>query len=295
MRMKTWQIIVLLLGGLGVFCLVCISASLVIYTLPEITVKSTNIIINQERLSKPIALATNTLLHTIELLPSHTAISTDLIPPSLTMIPTNPPASKVSCIPLQMPQYGIVTKVVDGDTIDVAINNQTFPVRYIGMDTPEMGDPMGLQAKIQNGLLAEGKSVILYRDTSETDKYDRILRYVFVGDIFINYELVKLGFAEAKSYSPDTACDDYFTQAQNEALAANLGIWAALPPTQARFSSPIPLITTDNCDSAYPTVCIPPPPPDLDCKDITYRKFKVLSPDPHNFDADGDGIGCEGS
>ena len=47
------------------------------------------------------------------------------------------------------------------------------------------------------------------------------------------------------------------------------------------------------CDPAYPTVCIPPPPPDLDCKDIPYRNFKVLPPDPHRLDRDGDGIGCE--
>lgn len=48
-----------------------------------------------------------------------------------------------------------------------------------------------------------------------------------------------------------------------------------------------------SCDPAYPTVCIPPPPPDLDCGDIRYTNFKVLAPDPHNFDSDGDGIGCE--
>ena len=47
------------------------------------------------------------------------------------------------------------------------------------------------------------------------------------------------------------------------------------------------------CDLAYPGVCIPPPPPDLDCGDITYRNFKVLPPDPHGFDGDHDGIGCE--
>ena len=47
------------------------------------------------------------------------------------------------------------------------------------------------------------------------------------------------------------------------------------------------------CDPAYPTVCIPPPPPDLDCGEITYRNFAVLAPDPHRFDGDHDGIGCE--
>ncbi|MEM3081121.1 MAG: phospholipase D family protein [Nitrososphaerota archaeon] len=48
-----------------------------------------------------------------------------------------------------------------------------------------------------------------------------------------------------------------------------------------------------NCDPSYPDVCIPPPPPDLDCSDIPYRNFRVLPPDPHNFDRDRDGIGCE--
>jgi hypothetical protein len=47
------------------------------------------------------------------------------------------------------------------------------------------------------------------------------------------------------------------------------------------------------CDPAYPTVCLPPPPPDLDCKDILHRGFKVLPPDPHGLDRDRDGIGCE--
>ena len=48
-----------------------------------------------------------------------------------------------------------------------------------------------------------------------------------------------------------------------------------------------------NCDPAYPTVCIPSPPPDLDCTQIVHRRFTVLPPDPHGFDADGNGIGCE--
>lgn len=47
------------------------------------------------------------------------------------------------------------------------------------------------------------------------------------------------------------------------------------------------------CDRAYPDVCIPSPPPDLDCKDIPHRNFQVLRPDPHRFDGDKDGIGCE--
>lgn len=78
---------------------------------------------------------------------------------------------------------------------------------------------------------------------------------------------------------------------------------ATLPPTRlpastaTRVAPPsLPAATrvpAQNCDPSYPTVCIPPPPPDLDCKDIPYRRFGVLPPDPHRFDSDKDGIGCE--
>jgi hypothetical protein len=50
------------------------------------------------------------------------------------------------------------------------------------------------------------------------------------------------------------------------------------------------------CDPSYPGVCIPPPPPDLNCSDVPqYDGFVVLAPDPHGFDTDHDGLGCEGN
>lgn len=58
-------------------------------------------------------------------------------------------------------------------------------------------------------------------------------------------------------------------------------------------AAPTPAQEEKKCDPSYPDVCIPPPPPDLDCTDISYRNFKVLPPDPHRFDRDRDGIGCE--
>ena len=64
-----------------------------------------------------------------------------------------------------------------------------------------------------------------------------------------------------------------------------------------KFNSPEPTtqqVQSENqCDSSYPDVCIPHSPPDLDCADIEYSKFKVLQPDPHRFDGDKNGIGCE--
>ncbi len=54
-----------------------------------------------------------------------------------------------------------------------------------------------------------------------------------------------------------------------------------------------PMQAQTRCDSSYPDICIAPPPPDLDCGDITARNFRVQPPDPHQFDRDQDGIGCE--
>jgi len=64
-------------------------------------------------------------------------------------------------------------------------------------------------------------------------------------------------------------------------------------PTIAPQQTPEPEHTQSNCDSSYPDVCIPPYPPDLDCGEIGYSNFRVIQPDPHGFDGDGDGIGCE--
>ena len=67
----------------------------------------------------------------------------------------------------------------------------------------------------------------------------------------------------------------------------------APPPENHEPGGSKPPRTGGNCDPSYPTVCIAPPPPDLDCSEIPYTDFKVLPPDPHGFDGNGDGVGCE--
>jgi hypothetical protein len=66
----------------------------------------------------------------------------------------------------------------------------------------------------------------------------------------------------------------------------------ALPPTGSA-ECPAPEVPPPSCDPSYPTVCIPPPPPDLDCGEIAFNDFAVSGSDPHGFDGDHDGIGCE--
>jgi hypothetical protein len=73
-----------------------------------------------------------------------------------------------------------------------------------------------------------------------------------------------------------------------------LGLDPIDPPPPASTTTTSTTAPTEDCDTSYPDVCIPPPPPDLDCADVTPPfDFTVLPPDPHGFDADGNGVGCE--
>ena len=183
-------------------------------------------------------------------------------------------------------------RVIDGDTIEVNINGTNYSVRYIGINTPEIGDHFGSQASTQNYRLVGWKQVTLVKDVSETDKYGRLLRYVFVGDTFVNYELVRQGYAQAATYPPDVACSSLFKDSAREARIKDAGLWEPTP-TPYPTAAPSTGSSSGNCHPSYPTVCIKPPPPDLDCGQISYRRFKVVGSDPHRFDGDNDGIGCE--
>lgn len=122
-----------------------------------------------------------------------------------------------------------VTRVIDGDTIELSSGQR---VRYIGIDTPESVDPrtavqcFGVEASSANRTLVQGKNIRLEKDVSETDRYGRLLRYIWVGDILVNDYLVRQGFARSSSYPPDIKYQEQFRQAEAEAQAGNRGMWA---------------------------------------------------------------------
>jgi len=123
-----------------------------------------------------------------------------------------------------------VIRVVDGDTIEIESGEK---VRYIGIDTPETVDPrktvqcFGVEASKKNKELVEGKMVRLEKDITDRDKYNRLLRYIYIGDTFVNLELVKQGFAYSYSYPPDIKYQSQFVKAQQEAREAKRGLWSA--------------------------------------------------------------------
>jgi len=148
----------------------------------------------------------------------------------------------VAAQPAAVPdQEAIVTNVVDGDTIDVQLaDGSTYRVRYIGIDTPETvapGRPVqcwGPEASTRNRELVLGQLVSLERDTSETDRFGRLVRYVWLGDELVETILLTEGQARAYPFRPDTARAEEFAVLEQTARQQAVGLWSAceglLPP-----------------------------------------------------------------
>jgi len=134
----------------------------------------------------------------------------------------------------------LATRVIDGDTIEVEIEGESYKVRYIGIDTPELHHPekpveyYAQEAYEKNRELVEGQTVYLEKDVSETDQYGRLLRYVYVGDTFVNAYLVQQGYALVSTYPPDVKYQERFLELQREAREAGRGLWGAALPAASR-------------------------------------------------------------
>lgn len=139
-----------------------------------------------------------------------------------------------------------VVRVVDGDTVVVEVTGgadgsgagmaevgQEYPVRLIGIDTPESVKPnspvecFGKEAAAAATALLEGADVRMVKDVEETDRYDRLLRYVYVGDEMANARLVANGYASAYTYPPNIRHYALFVQLQREAHDNDRGLWSA--------------------------------------------------------------------
>ena len=131
---------------------------------------------------------------------------------------------------------GVVVSVTDGDTFTVDIAGNREKVRLIGVDTPETKHPTkGVQcwgpeaSQFTQTLLAVGTRVRLVRDVEARDRYGRLLAYVYLADtnVFVNRELVRLGFARPYPFEPNTSHKTDFAEAAWEAQGARRGLWGA--------------------------------------------------------------------
>jgi endonuclease YncB( thermonuclease family) len=215
---------------------------------------------------------------------------------------------------------GRVRSVYDGDTLTLSDGHK---IRLVQIDTPELGSGECYSRAAHRVLLSlvpPGTAITLESDSAldQVDRYGRLLRYIHRGVLNVNLELVRRGAAAPYFYRGDRGrYSGTLMRAARSARAARLGLWGACPRTvldpdravdtgisgppaksHTAGNSVAPIAALGGkCAPSYPTVCIAPPPPDLDCKDIPYRRFAVRwdvpDPDPHHFDGNQDGVGCE--
>lgn len=138
-----------------------------------------------------------------------------------------------------------VTRVVDGDTIEVeitaieegpgagdAVVGYQYDVRFLGIDTPESvkpGSPVecfGKEASAATKAFLDGQTVRLVKDVEEQDRFGRILRYVYVGDEMANARLVANGYASVFTYPPNVRHADLFMELERDAREGNRGLWS---------------------------------------------------------------------
>lgn len=151
------------------------------------------------------------------------------IPNKVQIIPTEV-ASDSAELAKENLEKAKVARVIDGDTIELEGGQK---VRYIGIDTPETVDPrrdpqcFGQEASLQNKQLVEGQEIYLEKDVSETDRYGRLLRYIYLeaNGNSINEQLVREGYAVASSYPPDIKYQEKFRLAEQEARNDQRGLW----------------------------------------------------------------------
>ena len=209
-----------------------------------------------------------------------------------------------------------VIKVYDGDTVTMA---DGLKIRLLQIDAPELGERECYADKSKAtliSLLTKKGTIRLKADpvSAPFDRYGRALRYIFVGNVNVNLEMVKLGAAAPYFYQGEKGkYSAAMLKAAEDAKLYKVGLWKECPGTKLTPTKAIttykaigtPAATPTNspvtapsasagCDPNYGG-CVPLYPPDLNCSDI---KALGLAPvtstgnDPHKLDADGDGTAC---
>jgi micrococcal nuclease len=116
----------------------------------------------------------------------------------------------------------VVRHVVDGDTVELE-DGRT--VRYIGINAPERHQPYYEEATGANRRLVEGETARMVLDAQQTDRFGRTLAYLWVGDRFVNLELVRLGYATGYTEPPNVQCSAEIVAAEQRARDAQAGLW----------------------------------------------------------------------
>lgn len=184
------------------------------------------------------------VLPTATLLPTNTP--TSIIVPSPQILPTLPiatptlPSAMLPTPPANVPADALpaqLVEVVDGDTIEVLLDGQAVIIRYIGVDTPEKGQPGYRAAAEANRAILGTGLLYLVKDQTDRDQYGRWLRYVYNADgSLVEAEIVRQGWAQPVEYSPDTRHASELRQLAIVAAQNREGFWAGTSPHDGAMS-----------------------------------------------------------
>lgn len=123
-------------------------------------------------------------------------------------------------------EVSTVLAVIDGDTIELTSGKR---VRLVGIDAPEMQGCFANEAKEEVVRLVSQKTIRLEKDISDVDKYGRLLRYIYVDNLFLDDHLVRQGFARVMGIPPDTKFYGQLKVAEQEAREQKRGLWGTCP------------------------------------------------------------------
>ena len=153
--------------------------------------------------------------------------------PALEATPTITPTATITPEPSITPTlvHGDVSvlttaqlvRVIDGTTLAVTVHGQPYEVRYLGIEVP---DAMATAATAKNSALVSGQTLYLQKDVTDADAQGRLLRYVYTKTYLVNAQMVWFGFARAAPVPPDTRYADLLAEMEDEAHAAQRGLWA---------------------------------------------------------------------
>ena len=196
-------------------------------------------------------------------------------------------------------ELATITFVVDGDTVEIETKER---VRLVGIDSPERGDPYYAEARSKLEELVLGKQVRMEKDVSERDRYGRLLRYLYLGGLFVNLEMVKQGYASAYTYPPDVKYSEQFLATEQQARDRKVGLWTSTAPPVVQPSPqifPQPSLQPSP-QTAPPSFSVPACiQSDCDCAHFSthaYAQWFYENYDPsnrHRLDGDKDGLACE--
>jgi micrococcal nuclease len=210
--------------------------------------------------------------------------------PTITLVPSNTP----------IPQYK-VTKVVDGDTVDVDIAGTVSRIRLIGIDTPELNNSNNLrdcfstEATSKMSELVLNKYVILESDLTQgdKDKYDRLLRYIFLPDqTNINKKMISDGYAFEYTYNTQYKYRAEFKLAETQAKSSKIGLWSSTTCNGNVVTSSmlIPTLMVEDTQKTTYTCNCKKTCANMDCDEAQYQ-LKVCGCSAR--DGDKDGLACD--